>query len=138
MDFTRREPLPLETGGAGPYAAVGTLTFDGKGNCKRRQSVSRNGAFETNHLSDQYEVAGNCTGKFLFNGGEFETFVIANEGTEIYILKEGAQTTYLVAKKSIRDPQKLDSSFDETLNAGTEVVEVMVPALFSSHLSRLR
>ena len=34
----------------GPYAAVGTLNFDGKGNCKRRQGVSRNGAFETNHL----------------------------------------------------------------------------------------
>ena len=88
-----------ETGGEGPYAAVGTLTFDGKGNCKRRQARSSNGAFETNHLSFQYEVAGDCTGRFLYNGGEFETFVIANEGNEIYILKESAQTTYLIAKK---------------------------------------
>jgi hypothetical protein len=88
-----------ETGGVGPYAAVGTLTFDGKGNYTRKQSVSRNGAFERNHASFQYEVAGNCTGKALFNGGEFETFVIVEGGSEIYILKEGAQTTYLVAKK---------------------------------------
>jgi len=83
----------------GPYAVIGTLVFDGKGNATRRQSISRNGSFETNHLSFQYSVADNCTGKFLFKGDEFETLVIADGGKEIYILKESAQTVYLLAKK---------------------------------------
>jgi len=85
----------------GPYAAVGTLTFDGKENVVRRQGVSRNGAFEKNHAFFKYEVASDCTGKMVGpnSGEEFEAFVVVNEGTEIYIIKESDQTVYIVAKK---------------------------------------
>lgn len=83
----------------GPYAAIGTLTFDGKGNCKREQAVSFNGTFERNELSFKYTVAADCTGKALYKGVEFQAFVIVNGGNELYILKESAQTVYLAGKK---------------------------------------
>lgn len=57
----------------GPYASVGIMFCDGNGNCKRRQAAQFNGAFERNSLSFRYQVAADCTGKFLGegDGGEF-------------------------------------------------------------------
>jgi hypothetical protein len=74
---------------------------DGNGNCKRRQAAQFNGAFERNSLSFRYQVAADCTGKFLGegDGGEFAAFVIVDNGNEIYWLAENNQTAYFVTKK---------------------------------------
>ena len=84
----------------GPYASIGIMFCDGNGNCKRRQAASFNGAFERNSLSFKYQIAADCTGKFLgVEGGEFAAFVIVDNGNEIYWLAENNQTVYSVTKK---------------------------------------
>ena len=74
----------------GPKAAVGIAFYDGKGNVKGRQRVSRNGSIDSGTtFSFEYEVAADCTGKGLFSDGEvFIHYVIVDGGNGFYFLSD--------------------------------------------------
>lgn len=78
---------------AGPLAALGSLTFDGKGNLAGSQSVSRNGAFTFDvPIMGPYVVNEDCTGKFLAPDGvtEVARIVVTDRGGGFYIMSESA------------------------------------------------
>lgn len=78
---------------AGPLAALGSLTFDGKGNLIGSQSISRNGAFTFDvPINGPYLVNEDCTGKFLAPDGvtEVARVVVTDRGNGFYIMSESA------------------------------------------------
>lgn len=73
----------------GPLAAVGIIVFDGNGNQKGSQSISRNGDYSFGRaFFSQYKVAPDCTFKLLSDGAEFSRGVIVDEGKGFYFLSE--------------------------------------------------
>jgi hypothetical protein len=91
------------TTSTGPLAAVGILFFDGNGNVSGSQSISRNGVFTFDVAIPPapYEVAADCTAKFLTDTGiEVARVLIVDRGNEIYLLSESAgNAVYGVGKK---------------------------------------
>jgi hypothetical protein len=90
------------TTSTGPLAAVGILVFDGNGNLSGSQSISRNGVFTFDAaISGPYEVAADCTAKFLTDTGvEVARVLIVDGGTEYYQLSEtSGNAVYGVGKK---------------------------------------
>ena len=87
----------------GPLAAVGILFFDGNGTVSGSQSISRNGVFtfDVPIPPSPYEVAADCTAKFLTDTGtEVARVVIVDKGKGFYQLSETAgNAVYGVAKK---------------------------------------
>jgi len=74
--------------GAGGLAAVGILSFDGKGNASVLQSVSRNGDFSYDEDGTfTYQLNPDCTGKGLNEGVEF-TRIVVDGGKGFYIFSE--------------------------------------------------
>jgi hypothetical protein len=77
---------------AGPLAAVGVATFDGKGGSAARQTIRKNGItvsdlFTDPALSGPYEVDSDCAGRFLNpDGTVFGHFVVVDGGNELFIL----------------------------------------------------
>jgi hypothetical protein len=76
-------PPPL----AGPFAGVGTDTFDGNGNISGNATVSINGNIVPLAETGTYKVNPDCTGTFtvVFSTGGTTTvsFVITDSGNEI-------------------------------------------------------
>ena len=91
------------TTSAGPLAAVGILFFDGNGNVSGSQSISKNGVFtfDAPIPPSPYEVAADCTAKFLTDtGDEVARVIIVDGGNEFYQLSETAgNAVYGVGKK---------------------------------------
>src|SRR5262249_53377333 len=86
----------------GPLASVGILFFDGNGNVSGSQNISRNGIFTfDNPISGPYEVAADCTARFLMDSGvEVARVVIVDGGKEFYEFSETAgNAVYGVGKK---------------------------------------
>jgi hypothetical protein len=86
----------------GPLAGVGIFSFDGNGNVSGSQSISRNGVFTFDApILGPYEVAADCTAKFLTDTGvEIARVVIVDSGNEVYFLSETAgNAVYGVGKK---------------------------------------
>jgi hypothetical protein len=77
---------------AGPLAAVGIATFEGKGGSTARQTIRKNGItvsdlFTDPALSGPYEVDSDCTGKVLNpDGTAFAHLVVVDGGNELFIL----------------------------------------------------
>ena len=95
----------------GPLAAVGILFFDGNGNVSGSQSISRNGVFTFDAaISGLYEVAADCTARFLTDtGDEVARVHIVDGGKEFYELSETAgNAVYGVAKKIHPDDDDRD------------------------------
>jgi hypothetical protein len=75
--------------GAGGLAAVGILSFDGKGNGTVLQNISRNGDYYFDvDGTFNFEVNADCTGTFLSNGEEFSRMVVIDDGKGFYIFSE--------------------------------------------------
>jgi hypothetical protein len=91
------------TTSTGPLAAVGILVFDGNGTVSGGQSISRNGVFtfDIPIPPAPYEVAADCTAKFLTDTGvEVARVLVVDGGNEIYLLSESAgNAVYGVGKK---------------------------------------
>ena len=86
----------------GPLAALGILFFDGNGNVSGSQNISRNGIFTFDApISGPYEVAADCTARFLMdNGVEVARVVIVDGGKGFYEFSETAgNAVYGVGKK---------------------------------------
>ena len=95
----------------GPLAALGILFFDGNGNVSGSQNISRNGIFTFDApISGPYEVAADCTAKFLMdNGVEVARVVIVDGGKEFYEFSETAgNAVYGVGKKIHTDDDDHD------------------------------
>jgi hypothetical protein len=90
------------TTSAGPLTAVGILFFDGNGNASGSQSISRSGVFTFDAaISGLYEVASDCTAKFLTDtGDEVARVLIVDGGNEFYQLSEtSGNAVYGIGKK---------------------------------------
>ena len=90
------------TTSTGPLAALGILFFDGNGSVSGSQSISRNGVFTFDApISGLYEVAADCTAKFLTDTGiEVARVVIVDGGNEIFLFSESSgNAVYGVGKK---------------------------------------
>jgi len=91
------------TTSTGPLAALGILVFDGNGSVSGSQSISRNGVFtfDVEILPGPYEVAADCTAKFLTDTGiEVARVVIVDGGNEIFLFSESSgNAVYGVGKK---------------------------------------
>lgn len=77
----------------GPFASVGVVTFDGKGNVTATHHASFNGDPGVYTFTGTYEVNADCTGTMttLHNPGNFEGhfyFVILNKGKEVMVVQE--------------------------------------------------
>ena len=77
---------------AGPLAAVGIATFDGKGGSTASQTIRKNGItvsdlFTDPALSGPYEVDSDCAGRLLNpDGTAVGHFVVVDGGSELFIL----------------------------------------------------
>jgi hypothetical protein len=76
---------------AGPLAGVGIIHFDGYATIGT-QSISRNGTFQFDApINGTYEIASDCTGKFLApDGTEIARVIVVDEGKGFYIMSETA------------------------------------------------
>jgi hypothetical protein len=84
----------------GPLAGQGIAFFDGKGNFHVRVNVSRDGEiFPDEEYAGTYEIAPDCTGKFLDNDSEFERFVVIDDGKGWYSVFTFGGTVYTVATR---------------------------------------
>jgi hypothetical protein len=91
---------------AGPLAAVGIITFDGKGGSAAHQTIRKNGVTMQDLFTDPvsggpYEVDSDCAGRFLNpDGTAFGHFVVVDGGKELFILSlSDANDVYGVMKK---------------------------------------
>ena len=91
------------TTSTGPLAALGILFFDGNGSVSGSQSISRNGVFtfDAPIPPGPYEVAADCTAKFLTDTGiEVARVLIVDNGNEIFLFSESSgNAVYGVGKK---------------------------------------
>ena len=91
------------TTSTGPLASQGILFFDGNGIVYGRQSISKNGVFtfDVPIPPAPYEVAADCTARFLTDTGvEVARVVIVDGGNEFFLFSETAgNAVYGVAKK---------------------------------------
>jgi hypothetical protein len=96
---------------AGPLAALGSLTFDGKGNLTGSQSISRNGAFTFDvPIDGPYVVNEDCSGKFLAPDGvtEVARVVVTERGSGFYIMSESAGNAVYGVGRKISVPEDDD------------------------------
>ena len=92
---------------AGPLAALGSLTFDGKGTVTGNQSVSRNGAFTFDvPIAGPYVLNEDCTGKLLAPDGvtEVARVVVTDRGNGFYIMSESAGNAVYGVGRKIGEP----------------------------------
>lgn len=68
--------------GVGPVSAVGTITYDGKGNSTNTFTVSLNGAISRGvTVTGPYTVNPDCTGSLAQSDGTNYDFVVAADGS---------------------------------------------------------
>jgi hypothetical protein len=70
---------------AGPFAGVGTDTFDGKGGVTTSATISLNGNIVPLTATGTYTVNPDCTGKYVIPATTL-FFVIADSGNEIHAI----------------------------------------------------
>ena len=86
---------------AGPFAAVGRLTFDGRGNFENVRTISRNGGILLNVQGvGTYTVRPDCMGSFTFSDGGVVTLstdiVIDDNGNELRMIATSPGTVLTV------------------------------------------
>ena len=75
----------------GPVAAVGTITYDGKGNLINPFTVSFNGTISRITQTGSYTVNRDCTGTVVQGGSHFD-FVVAPDGSTVFWIETDAGT----------------------------------------------
>jgi hypothetical protein len=86
---------------AGPFAAVGKLTFDGTGNFENIRTISRNGDISLDVEGvGTYTINPDCTGSFTFTDGGVVTLgtdiVIDDNGNELRMIATSPGTVLTV------------------------------------------
>jgi hypothetical protein len=88
----------------GPLAAIGTVTYDGKGNFTATQSVSRNGNYNFDvEFSGTYTLNGHCAGAAFLDGAEFARMVVTDDGHGLYLLSESPGNAVYGVARRMRD-----------------------------------
>jgi hypothetical protein len=95
FEFTATGFLVAPSPIAGPFAAVGTQSFDGNGNTEAASTVSVNGAAERVTLRGVYSINPDCTGSMtltLSPSGLVQHFdlIVSPKGTEIRSIRTDA------------------------------------------------
>ncbi|MGH7561614.1 MAG: hypothetical protein ACRENB_11425 [Gemmatimonadales bacterium] len=73
------------TTGAGPFAAVGLVTYDGVGRWSSTQTVNRAG-FPPEASTGEYQVSADCSGKLFVGGQEVARFALTDRGKQLFTL----------------------------------------------------
>jgi hypothetical protein len=68
--------------GVGPLAAVGWLTYDGKGNVVNGFTISVNGVISSGTISGPYTVNSDCTGSTNLSGSNYY-FIVTPDGSTV-------------------------------------------------------
>lgn len=89
---------------AGPFAGLGTDTFDGRGNFTGTASLSLNGTIVSAPETGTYQVNPDCTGTYTVPGVTTAFFVIADSGNELRAIctDPGTVITHIF-RRQVRD-----------------------------------
>jgi hypothetical protein len=103
----------------GPFAAIGTQSFDGKGNTEATSTVSVNGAPERVTMKELYSVKPDCTGSMTLTfspSGLVQHFdlIVSAKGTEIRGIRTDAGVVGTGVYPTGRCP--VGTSFDKELS----------------------
>lgn len=101
--------------GAGPFAAVGLVTYDGAGNWTATQTMSRGGVFIRDATSaGQYQVSADCSGKLFSDGQEVARFALADRGRQLFTLSTTLGETVWGVEKKVPQQGCTNASLDGT------------------------
>lgn len=78
--------------GVGPLTAVGTITYDGKGNSVNTFTVSVNGAISRGVVTGPYTVNRDCTGTLDQSDGTHYDQVVAPDGSTVFWIETDTGT----------------------------------------------
>jgi hypothetical protein len=78
--------------GVGPVSAVGTITYDGKGNSVNTFTVSADGAISKGVVTGPYTVNRDCTGTLDQSDGTHYDMVVAPDGSTVFWIETDAGT----------------------------------------------
>ena len=83
-----------------PFASVGRVTFDGKGNSQGSGTISNNGViFRDVPFTGTYTVNPDCTGSSTVSTGREVDFVINHYGSEIQSINTAPETVLVTILK---------------------------------------
>lgn len=87
---------------AGPFAAVGLITYDGAGNWTATQTMSRGGMFIRDATTaGHYEVSSNCSGKLFSDGLEVARITLSDRGKQVFTLSTRLGETVWGVEKQV-------------------------------------
>lgn len=95
------------TAAAGPLAAVGITTFDGRGGAATQQTIRVNGVttelFTDGSFDATYSVSPDCSAVFINpDGSVFGQAVVVDGGKEVFILSMSGENTIAGVMKRIK------------------------------------
>jgi hypothetical protein len=97
----------------GPVSAVGTITYDGKGNSVNTFTVSVNGAISKGvTVTGPYTVNRDCTGSLAQSDGTTYDFVVAPDGSTVFWIETDNGTIVSGTEVRLRRSSELEESRD--------------------------
>lgn len=108
--YTNNGIIVVPPAEAGPFAAVGSQTFDGKGNTSASATVSQNGNILRVTIRGTYAVEPDCTGSMTLlvspvNVTSHVDFVVVRDGAEFRAINTdpGTAITTVAKKQSAKN-----------------------------------
>jgi hypothetical protein len=128
--------------GVGPIAAVGTITYDGKGNSVNTYTVSVNGAISRGvTVTGPYTVNRDCTGTLAQSDGLNYDFVVAPDGSTVRWIQTNTgivlSGTQLRFRHSSEKAAAADAKLEKMFCDGWASRETMVKAYNQYRLRQL-
>jgi hypothetical protein len=108
--------------GVGPVSAVGTITYDGRGNLINPFTISVNGAVSRMTQTGSYTVNRDCTGTVVQGGAHYD-FVVAPDASTVFWMETDAGT--IVSGTAVR--MKPTDTEDAVLASGLNKDTAHVP-----------
>jgi len=97
--------------GVGPVTAVGTITYDGKGNSVNTFTVSMNGAISRGvTVTGPYTVKRDCTGSLAQSDGTNYDMVVAPDGSTVFWIETDVGTVVSGTEVRFRHSSELTES----------------------------
>ena len=97
--------------GLGPVSAVGTITYDGKGNSTNTFTVSADGAISRGvTVTGPYTVNPDCTGSLVQSDGSHYDFVVNPDGSTVFWIETDDGTVISGTEVRFRHSSELKES----------------------------
>jgi hypothetical protein len=96
--------------GVGPVSAVGTITYDGKGNSVNTFTVSADGAISKGVVTGPYTVNRDCTGTLDQSDGTHYDMVVAPDGSTVFWIETDAGTIVSGTEVRLRHSDEVTES----------------------------